>query len=251
MSHEEISHDTEHPAMMRLDASDAVGTFDVVVFDHDGVLVDSEILAMEILASMASDHGAATTVEQAIDTFLGTSIDHVLEYIRRQGGHVDDSYFVDVFHDSLFTAFRERLQPVPGMDRLLASLQSSHITSVVASSGTSQRVELGLECSGLSRYFAPERITTRDHVSRGKPAPDIFLAAAVKAATDPSRCIVIEDSPHGITAARRAGMRVIGLSHRTPADRLFEADWVLTSTDDIQTLLLGPIADTPDISIGT
>ena len=219
--------------------SDVPGSFDVVVFDHDGVLVDSEILAMEILASMSSDHGAPTTVPEAIDTFLGTSIDHVLDYIRAQGGQVDDAHFVDAFHDALFAAFRDRLQPVPGMAFLLDQLQTHRLTSVVASSGTSERVELGLECSGLSPYFDSSRITTRDHVSRGKPAPDIFLAAAVKAATDPSRCIVIEDSPHGITAARRAGMRVIGLSHRTPVERLVEADWVVTDTAAIHRLLLG------------
>ena len=221
------------------DNSEVPGSFDVVVFDHDGVLVDSEILAMEILADMASAHGAPTTVQQAVDTFLGTSIDHVLEYIRLQGGQIDDAVFIETFHDTLFTAFRDRLQPVPGMGSLLDQLQAHQLVNVVASSGTSQRVELGLECSGLAPYFDSSRITTRDHVSRGKPAPDIFLAAAVKAATDPARCIVIEDSPHGITAARRAGMRVIGLSHRTPAQRLIGADWVVTDTAAIQSLLLG------------
>lgn len=220
-------------------AAEIPGSFDVVVFDHDGVLVDSEILAMEILASMASEHGAPTTVQRAIDTFLGTSIDHVLDYVRQQGGELDDSAFVDTFHDSLFTAFRQRLQPIPGMDRLLEQLHGADLTSVVASSGTTERVELGLTCSGLAPYFDPDRITTRDHVLRGKPAPDIFLAAAVKAATDPARCIVIEDSPHGITAARRAGMRVIGLAYRTPAHRLTDADFVVTDTDAIHEILLG------------
>lgn len=221
------------------DHTDLSGSFDVVVFDHDGVLVDSEILAMELLANMASAHGAPTTITQAIDIFLGTSIDHVVDYIRAQGGQVDDEHFVHTFHDDLFTAFRERLQPIPGMKDLLVTLTAHRITSVVASSGTSERVELGLACSGLRPYFDSGRITTRDHVSRGKPAPDIFLAAAVKAATDPARCIVIEDSPHGITAAHRAGMRVIGLAHRTPVARLVEADWVVTDTDSIRQLLLG------------
>ncbi len=225
---------------------DAAGSFDVVVFDHDGVLVDSEILAMEILAAMATDHGAPTTVDQAIDTFLGTSIDHVLDYIRAQGGAVEDERFITTFHDDLFDSFRDRLQPIPGMDVLLDRLTESGLTSVVASSGTSERVALGLQCSGLAPYFDSARITTRDHVSRGKPAPDIFLAAAVKAAVDPSRCIVIEDSPHGITAARRAGMRVIGLSYRTPADRLSEADWVVTDTSMIEHVLLGSLSmDSP------
>lgn len=217
----------------------AAGSFDVVVFDHDGVLVDSEILAMQILAAMATDHGAPTTVDTAIHTFLGTSIDHVLDYIRAQGGQVDDDLFVTAFHDDLFASFRDRLQPVPGMAALLERLSDQGVTSVVASSGTSERVDLGLRCSGLSMFFEPQRITTRDHVSRGKPAPDIFLAAAVKAAADPARCIVIEDSPHGITAARRAGMRVIGLAYRTPAERLADADWVVTDTRMIEQVLFG------------
>lgn len=218
---------------------EAAGTFDVVVFDHDGVLVDSEILAMEILAAMATDHGAPTSVDQAIDTFLGTSIDHVLTYIRAQGGTVEDEPFITTFHDDLFDSFRARLRPVPGMDLLLSRLTRSGLTSVVASSGTTERVDLGLTCSGLAPYFDPSRITTRDDVSRGKPAPDIFLAAAVKAAVDPDRCIVIEDSPHGITAARRAGMRVIGLAYRTPPERLDAADWVVTDTAMIESILLG------------
>lgn len=221
------------------DVSDAAGTFDVVVFDHDGVLVDSEILAMEILSTMATEHGVPTTVEDAIDEFLGTSIDHVLGYIRVHGGTTDDEHFVDTFHEDLFNAFRSRLQPVPGMNELLTQISSSGLVSVVASSGTSERVSLGLTCSGLSDHFDPSRITTRDHVSRGKPAPDIFLAAAVKAAVDPSRCIVIEDSPHGITAARRAGMRVVGLAHRTPANRLQGADWVANSSAEIEHILFG------------
>lgn len=218
---------------------DASGTFDVVVFDHDGVLVDSEILAMEILSSMATEHGVPTTIDQAIDEFLGTSIDHVLGYIRTHGGTTDDAQFVEMFHNELFQAFRSRLQPVPGMDELIEEISSRGFTSVVASSGTSERVGLGLQCSGLSAHFDETRITTRDHVSRGKPAPDIFLAAAVKAAVDPARCIVIEDSPHGITASRRAGMRVIGLAFRTPADLLHEADWVAHNTTEIQRVLFG------------
>lgn len=227
-----------HPAHATEDAS-AVGTFEVVVFDHDGVLVDSEIIAMDILAQMVTAHGIPTTTDQAINQFLGTSIDAVIDHVRTVDAQVDADVFIDRFNTDLFDGFRDRLVPIPGMHELLQGLRNRNIPVVVASSGSQERVALGLSCSDLAQHFTTDRITTRDDVRRGKPAPDIFLTAAVKEGIDPSRCIVIEDSPHGVEAAHRAGMRVIGLAHRTPAHRLANADWVVDDAVGIQQILLG------------
>lgn len=212
---------------------------ELVIFDHDGVLVDSEIIAMDLVAGLLTEHGVPTTVEQAIDIYLGGSLDLVMDVIDAQGEPLDRVAFDQRFHDELFAGFRERLEPIPGVRWLLESLTTAGMPFVIASSGSSARVDLGVTTTDLVEFFPDHVRTTRDHVERGKPFPDLFLLAAERAGVDPAHCLVIEDSPHGIEAAHAAGMRVVGLSYRTPAVRLAAADWVVTDASLIRPLILG------------
>lgn len=214
--------------------------FDLVIFDHDGVLVDSEIIAMELLASIASDHGYPVTVDQAIEQFLGTSLDHFVGVVREEGTVEPIMEELDRdFHAQLFDGFRDRLVPVPGMRTLLEELRRLGIPVCIASSGSRERVMLGTSTTGLIEFFTEDAITTREDVKRGKPAPDLFEHAATRASTPPERCLVIEDSQHGVEAAHRAGMAVAGLSYRTPISALVGADWVVTDATAIIPIVTG------------
>lgn len=210
---------------------------DLVIFDHDGVLVDSEIIAMELLAEMATRHGRPTTTPEAFDRYLGTSFDYVIEDLRASGAQVDRDALHADFHADLFAGFRDRLQPVPGMAELLTALTDAGRPLAIASSGNTERVTLGITSARLSDFFSGAVIITADDVSRGKPFPDLFLAAAERSGVDPEQCIVIEDSPFGVEAAHRAGMTAIGLAHRTPAENLSAADHLVTSVDDMWPIL--------------
>ena len=218
----------------------SAGPFDLVIFDHDGVLVDSEIIAMDLCASLLTEHGVPTTVDEAINVYLGGSLDTVMTAIEDAGTVIDRDAFDARFHEELFDGFRRELNPIPGIHALLEQLGAAAIPCVIASSGSSQRVSLGITTTNLVEFFPDHVITTRDHVERGKPFPDLFILAAQRAGIEPARCLVIEDSPHGIEAAHRAGMKVVGLSHRTPVARLAAADWVVTDAADILPLILVP-----------
>ncbi|MFZ4487091.1 MAG: HAD family hydrolase [Candidatus Nanopelagicales bacterium] len=218
----------------------SAGPYDLVIFDHDGVLVDSEIIAMDLCARLLTEHGVPTTVDEAINVYLGGSLDAVMDAIESDGAVIDRQAFDTRFHEELFDGFRQGLQAIPGIRTLLEQLAAAGIPFVIASSGSSQRVNLGITTTNLVEFFPEDVITTRDHVERGKPFPDLFILAAKRAGTEPARCLVIEDSPHGIEAAHRAGMQVVGLSHRTPVARLAAADWIVTDAADILPLILVP-----------
>ena len=213
--------------------------FALVIFDHDGVLVDSEIIAMDIISGLLTEHGVPTTVDEAIITYLGGGLDVVMDVIEGAGTPLDREAFDTRFHQELFAGFRERLEPIPGVRELLDALVAAGIPFVIASSGSSARVDLGVQTTALAAYFPHHVRTTREHVERAKPFPDLFLLAAERAGVTPEQCLVIEDSPQGVEAARRAGMRVVGLAHRTPADRLADPDFVVGDTSAILPLILG------------
>jgi HAD superfamily hydrolase (TIGR01509 family) len=206
---------------------------ELIIFDHDGVLVDSEILAMELLANIASTHGVPTTILDAFDRYLGTNFDFVVEDLRSAGAVVNRDKLHADFHTALFEEFRTRLQEIPGTSQLLSALAADNRRVSIASSGSRERVTLGITTTGINHFFSDSVITTAEDVERGKPFPDLFLVTAERAGVEPRNCLVIEDSPFGIEAARRAGMSSIGLAFRTPADKLTDADLVVNTPSEI------------------
>jgi HAD superfamily hydrolase (TIGR01509 family) len=205
---------------------------DLIIFDCDGVLVDSEVISCRAHAETLTRHGYPITTEQVFDRFLGRSTRQAnLEVEAELGRSLPDDFHVQL-QDALLRSFAATLEAVPHIDEALDAIGKP---MCVASSGSQEKMRASLGRAGLYERFAPN-IFSATQVSSGKPAPDLFLFAAERMATPPGRCLVIEDSLAGIAAARAAGMTVLGFhggSHCRPGhgDSLRAAGAVLTFND--------------------
>jgi len=210
-----------------------IARVDLVIFDNDGVVVDSELLANRVLSDLLTEHGHPTTLEESIRDYLGGTLAGVRSIIRNRSGSDLPADFDDSYHERLFEAFATDLKPVPGIQAVLEGLE---VPYCLASSGTFDRIVRSLTITGLLDYFG-DRIFSAEHVARGKPAPDLFLRAASTMRVPSSRCVVIEDSANGVAAARGAGMTVLGFTALTPAERLGDADARFSTMDELLSLL--------------
>ncbi|SIQ80339.1 haloacid dehalogenase superfamily, subfamily IA, variant 3 with third motif having DD or ED [Paracoccus thiocyanatus] len=185
-----------------------------LIFDCDGVLVDSEPLAAAEIKAMLDRLGLPISHARIYDEFLGRSFSTVVAAARGQG--LDLGPALPGYAEALALRFRRDLRPVPGMAEVLAQLPGPR---AVASSSAPERLRLSLAVTGLAPLFGPH-VYSAAQVAHGKPAPDLFLFAARHLGVAPADCVVIEDSPAGLAAARAAGMRVVGFlggSHAAPA----------------------------------
>jgi len=180
----------------------------LVIFDSDGVLVDSEPIASRILAEALTELGFPLTPEQAIERYTGIAMSAVLARIEAEWGRPLPDDFRATLRERDFSAFRAQLQPVPGVREMLEQLRHARC---VASSGTPEKLRVTLGVTGLLPCFEPH-IFSAEMVSRGKPAPDLFLFAARQMGFRPENCTVVEDSVAGIRAACAAGMRAVGFA---------------------------------------
>jgi HAD superfamily hydrolase (TIGR01509 family) len=179
---------------------------DLIIFDCDGVLVDSEMLSCGCLAEVLATYGITLGLDQALDLFLGRSTSAVLEHYRALGHAIPEQFSAEL-GAGVRTAFGSALRPIEGVGAVLKDLQIPHC---VASSSDIGRVSLSLSLTGLARHFE-RRLYTSQMVKHGKPAPDLFLYAAERmGGVDPRRTLVIEDSVSGVTAGKAAGMTVWG-----------------------------------------
>jgi HAD superfamily hydrolase (TIGR01509 family) len=178
---------------------------DLVIFDCDGVLVDSELLSCQCLSDELSEFGISLTLAQALELFLGRSTSAVTRHYREFGQMVPVDFPLRL-KSRVLTAFERALQPIPDVETVLSGLCAPYC---VASSSDLDRVALSLKLTGLAPYFG-DRIYTAQMVAHGKPAPDLFLYAAEKMGVQPPRTLVIEDSVSGVQAASAAGMMVWG-----------------------------------------
>jgi len=192
-------------------------SFSAVIFDCDGVLVDSELLAAPILAHTLTELGLPTTPEDIDRDFKGRSWAHGLAVIEARLGHPPWPDLRERYRERLFAAFDEHLEPVAG---IAAALDAIALPCCVASSGDHERIRRGLAAGGLLDLFDDAAIFSVDDVAQGKPAPDLFLHAAARMGFDPAATAIVEDSPAGAQAGRAAGMRVFGYAERTPAEQL-------------------------------
>jgi HAD superfamily hydrolase (TIGR01509 family) len=184
----------------------------LVIFDCDGVLVDSEPLSIEVLIGVLRNAGVEMDAEEATERFLGKSLKTMSSILHDEYGLAVDDRFLEEMRLDLYRRFRTELQPVPG---IAAALDGLDLARCVASSSQPERIRLSLTITGLIDKLEPH-IFSASMVEHGKPAPDLFLHAASKMGFDPGECIVVEDSPAGIQAAKAAGMRVFaftGASH--------------------------------------
>lgn len=178
----------------------------LVIFDCDGVLIDSEMIACRADASLLTELGFATTVEDVLDRYVGLSARAMIADIEARHGRPLPADFAQRLRERIETAFERELAPMPGIEALLANRP---LPCCVASSSSLPLLAHALALVGLYESFAPH-IFSASQVARGKPAPDLFLFAAQAMGAAPAECIVVEDSLVGVQAGVAAGMQVIG-----------------------------------------
>ena len=193
----------------------------LVIFDCDGVLVDSEVIFARILGACLSTAGFPATADDALRFGLGKNRESLTAAIESRFGRVLPGNFFDVLRVRTAQALERELRPIAGIGNLLAALPRPRC---VASNGHLDRVRERLALTGLLHFFDPH-VFSATQVAYGKPAPDLFLYAAARLRTAPEACLVVEDSVAGVEAARAAGMPAIGFdggSHCPPghADQL-------------------------------
>ena len=188
----------------------------MVIFDCDGVLVDSERLTHQVVVDMLAEQGVALGFDEAVDRFIGMSMANGLVQLKALLGGELPADFLPEMGRRTRAAFRAGLTAVPGVEAVLDGLQRPFC---VASNGNHAKVNFTLGHTGLLPRFTG-RIFTADDVAHPKPAPDLFLLAARTLGALPAHTTVVEDTPTGVAAARAAGMRVIGFAAMTPAGRL-------------------------------
>lgn len=224
--------------------------FKAVIFDCDGVLVDSEVLALEVELAILREQGLEFDRHDYVTRFMGLSYEafhHAMDAeAQKRLGHT----ISDRIRDELATRLRQtmiaRLTEIPGASQVVASVT---LPKAVASSSTKEGLERKLRQVGLWDHFAPH-VYSAEHVVHAKPAPDLFLHAAAALKIDPADCLVIEDSVNGVVAARAAGMRVWGFlggghAHDGLKARLTEAgaEWIATGWPDVARALPAALDD--------
>ncbi|MDG5806580.1 HAD family hydrolase [Streptomyces ossamyceticus] len=194
--------------------------YDLVIFDNDGVLVDSEPISNRHLAAYLTELGHPTSYEESIRDYMGSAMHRVHELILERTGRRLPDDFDEVFHARVFAAFERELAPVDGVFDVLEKLVAEEVPYCVASSGNHERIRVGHRTTGLDRWFGEGLVFSAQDVGRGKPAPDLFFHAAERMGVAPERCAVVEDSPFGVRAGLAAGMDVYGFTAMTPAEKL-------------------------------
>lgn len=208
--------------------------WDLVIFDNDGVLVDSERLANRVLADLLTGCGYPIAFDECVRRFMGGTLGAVRSAVESEVGDRLPEDFEDRYYDQLFALFRSSLRPVAGVEAAIEGLKRSGIPICVASSARREKLRVSLSVAGLIHHFGA-RLFSAEDVRRGKPAPDLFLNAAAECGAAPNRCLVVEDSPAGVSGAKAAGMAAIGYVGLIPAERLIEAgaDVVIESMDEL------------------
>jgi HAD superfamily hydrolase (TIGR01509 family) len=200
--------------------------FELVIFDCDGVLVDSELLSNRILAERLTAAGLPTTTEDSVRDYMGRSLNSALVEVEKRLGRALPAGFADAYYEETFAAFARELEPVAGIH---AALDAIGLPSCVASSGPHEKIRHSLGLTGLLERFEG-RIFSAADVGHGKPAPDLFLHAAETIGVPPGRCVVVEDAPAGVQGGRAAGMTVLGYAGLTDGE-LLRAEGATVFTD--------------------
>lgn len=224
--------------------------FDLILFDCDGVLVDSEIIAAQVESRLLTEAGYPISVEEMGERFAGMTWKNILLSIEKEADIPLSASLLDKSEKLLDARLQRDVKIIDGVKFALARLTTQRC---ICSNSSSARLDMMLTKVGLKPYFAPHIYSAKDlGPDRVKPKPDIFLHGAQQFGVDPSRCLVVEDSTHGVQAARAAGMRIVGFtgaSHTYPshADRLTDAgaETVISRMQDLPAVVaaLGEWAD--------
>ncbi len=212
----------------------------LLVFDCDGVLVDSEPLAGAVLNEALNELGLEISLAESAARFTGLSTDSWSRAVTQMLGAPPPADFVEEVERRTVEAFHRSLRPVRGVETVLRQVG---LPRCVASSGSHARIRVSLKLTGLDRWFPDEVIFSREDVACGKPAPDLFMHVARCTGFPVDRCVVVEDSVPGVTAAVAAGMRVFGYAERAEPRALRSAGaTVFTRMNELAALLDRPPA---------
>jgi HAD superfamily hydrolase (TIGR01509 family) len=192
-------------------------TYGLVIFDCDGVLVDSEPISNRVFVELLRDHGHTFSYEDSLQSVVGLSMPAAIAVVEERLGCTLPAGFAAECEARTLAALAASVEPTPGIAEVLDTLAARAIPVCVASSGTHAKIRTTLGRTGLLPRLEG-RIFSGTEVRRGKPAPDLFLHAARTLGADPARCAVVEDAVPGVEGARAAGMRVFGYAaHSDPA----------------------------------
>lgn len=206
-----------------------------IIFDCDGVLVDSEATSIGVLVDMAKEIGLDLDMEAMMHEFSGQSLQHCFEYIQQRTpkGSVED--WIPEFRRRTYQAFRTDLKAIPGVQDLLKRLNRPRC---VASNAPLEKIELNLGLLNMLDFFDGKLFSAYD-IQKWKPDPDLFLHAAAQMGFAPHECVVIEDSLTGVQAAKAGGFDVFGYANKNTADKLEAAGAKVFYEMDKLDLLLG------------
>ena len=194
----------------------------LVIFDCDGVLVDSEPIAARLTAEAVSELGWQMSAEVAKAEFLGDTFKNIIRRVEEKLGHAVPVDWPARSQANLLAALEHELEPVPGVRSAIDRLLAAGATLAVGSQGTHEKMQLTLAVTGLLPFFQG-RIFSATQVAHPKPAPDLFLLAASSLGFAPAETVVIEDSTRGVKAALAAGMRVLGYTASVGRDAIVAA----------------------------
>jgi len=187
----------------------------LLIFDCDGVLVDSEVVVAPVVAGLFTAHGATLSGDEVLDRYTGLANPEMIRQVEREFGVTLPERFLAELESAELEALERDLRAVPGMAALLDGL--GDVPVCVASSSAPERIRRSLEVTELAGHFG-DHVFSASEVARPKPAPDLFLHAAARMGWSPGECMVVEDSVFGVAAGAAAGMRVIGFTGATHGD---------------------------------
>lgn len=221
------------------------GDVELVIFDCDGVLVDSEPISNRVLGEMITAEGLPTTTTQARREYQGMLLADIRSRVEQTLGRPLPADWLERYEAERDLAFRGELQPVAHAADTIQWITGAGISVCVASQGKLSKTNLSLSLTGLDDHFPTETRFSAYLVANGKPAPDLFLHAANSMGVDPAGCLVVEDTPSGVTAAVAARMRVVGYAADSDEQALRNvgATKILHSLDQLPSLLQRPLVD--------
>jgi HAD superfamily hydrolase (TIGR01509 family) len=212
----------------------------LVIFDCDGVLVDSEVISNDVLARSLTEQGLPTTLTQARRDYQGLLLADIDSRAEAKLGRPLAKDWLERYERDRAAVFHRELRAVPGAAETVKRIRAAGVPACVASQGKLEKTRLSLRLAKLDGLFPDEVLFSAHSVARGKPHPDLFLHAAARMAVEPSRCAVVEDTPSGVTAAVSAGMRALGYAadsdeaalRRAGAETLLALDELPAMLDD-------------------
>jgi len=212
--------------------------FCLVIFDNDGVVVDSEPIASRAMSATLTSLGFAVLPDDCDQWLKGGTLERTRQLVEVRFGRRLPGDFEARYTAALKVAVTGQLRPVAGVAQVLDQLRAAAVPYCLASSGRRERVRFTLEAAGMAGRFGDQWWGAEDvPLGRGKPSPDIFLVAAQAMGVAPACCAVVEDSDLGVQAAKAAGMTALGFAARTPAGKLSAADAVFTDMAELPALI--------------